>query len=69
MPFSEMNQHTLEDLKQRHPAGARTGQDVRPTNACEQMMEQLQRSLRGAVQQLLDRLVQKLIDEGHITID
>ena len=29
MGFSEWNQHTLEDLKNAHPAGARAGRDVR----------------------------------------
>src|ERR1039457_2213029 len=55
MPFSEWNQHTLEDLKK----------------AIQQALEQGQLfdrdSLNEMMEKLLENLVQKMVDEGQIT--
>src|SRR6266446_2174589 len=68
MPFSEWNSHTLEDLKNAIQQALEQGK-MFPDERLEQMMEKLQGLSEEQVQQLLDRLVQKLIDDGHITID
>src|SRR6266853_752113 len=68
MPFSEWNSHTLEDLKNAIQQALEQGK-MFPDDRLEQMMEKLQGLSEEQVQQLLDRLLQKLIDDGHITID
>src|SRR5882724_1076374 len=68
MPFSEWNQHTLEDLKNAIQQALEQGK-MFPDERLEQMMEKLQGLSEEEVQQLLDRLLQKLVDDGHITID
>src|SRR5579864_3686851 len=68
MPFSEMNEHTLEDLKNAIQQALEQGK-MFDDERLEQMMEQLKNLSEEQMQQLLDRLVQKLIDDGHITIE
>src|SRR5215469_11264388 len=68
MPFSEWNQHSLEDLKNAIQQALEQGK-MFPDERLEQMMEKLQGLSEEQVQQLLDRLLQKLIDDGHITIE
>jgi Ca-activated chloride channel family protein len=68
MPFSEMNEHTLEDLKNAIQQTLEQGK-MFDDERLEQMMEQLKNLSEEQMQQLLDRLVQKLIDDGHITIE
>src|SRR5690348_3870723 len=66
MPFSELNQRTLEDLKRAIQQALEEGK-MFPDDRLEQMMEQLKAMSEEQIQQLLDRLVQKLVDDGHIT--
>jgi len=68
MPFSESNQHTLEDLKNAIQQALEQGK-LFPNEQLEQMMEKLQALSEEQMQQLLDRLMQKLLDDGHITIE
>ena len=68
MPFSEWNQHTLEDLKNAIQRALEQG-DLFDNDALQEMMERLQNMSAEQMDQLLDRLVQKMIDEGHITVD
>src|SRR5579872_679187 len=68
MPFSEWNQHTLEDLKNAIQQALEQGK-MFPDDRMEQMMEKLQGLSEEQLQQLLDRLIQKMVDDGHITID
>jgi Ca-activated chloride channel family protein len=68
MPFSEWNQHTLEDLRNAIQQALEQGK-MFPDERLEQMMQQLQNLSEEQLQQLLDRLLQKLIDDGHITVD
>src|SRR5579859_6705345 len=63
MPFSEWNQHTLEDLKEAIQKALEEGK-LFSDERLQQMMEQLQAMSEEQLQQLLDRLVQKLIDDG-----
>src|SRR5215469_15421689 len=68
MPFSEWNQHTLEDLKNAIQQALEQGK-MFPDDRMEQMMEKLRGLSEEQLRQLLDRLVQKLIDDGHVSID
>jgi Ca-activated chloride channel family protein len=65
MQFSEMNGQTLEDLKRAIERALREGQLFNDGEA-ERMMERLQNLSPEQLDQLLDRLAQKLIDEGYL---
>ena len=68
MPFSELNEHTLEDLKNAIQRALEQG-GLFDNDALQEMMERIQNMSPEQMDQLLDRLVQKLIDEGHITVE
>jgi Ca-activated chloride channel homolog len=68
MPFSEWNQHTLEDLKKAIQQALEQGQ-LFDDQSLQEMMERLQAMSPEQMEQLLDRLVQKMIDEGHISVE
>ena len=68
MPFSEWNQHTLEDLKKAIQQALEEGKFFN-SEQLQEMMERLQNMSAEQMDQLLDRLVQKMVDEGQITID
>jgi Ca-activated chloride channel family protein len=68
MPFSEMNPHTLEDLKRAIQQALEEGK-LFPDDRMQELMEKLQSMSDEQLQQMLDKLVEKLVDEGHITIE
>ncbi|HUO28815.1 MAG TPA: hypothetical protein VMU80_06345 [Bryobacteraceae bacterium] len=68
MPFSEWNEHTLEDLKNAIQQALERG-DLFDNEQMREMMERLQNMSPEQMQKLLDNLVQKMIDEGHITVE
>src|SRR5215471_19465071 len=68
MPFSEWNQHTLEDLQRAIQQALEDGR-LFDNEHLQEMMQRLRNMSQEQMQQLLDRLVQKMIDEGHITVD
>ena len=68
MPFSEWNEHTLEDLKNAIQRALEQG-ELFDNDALQEMMERLQNMTAEQMDQLLDRLVQKMIDEGQITVE
>jgi len=68
MPFSEWNQHTLEDLKKAIQDALEHG-ELFNDETLREMMERLAKMTPEQMDQLLDRLVQKMVDEGQITID
>ncbi|MGO9255432.1 MAG: vWA domain-containing protein [Bryobacteraceae bacterium] len=68
MPFSEWNQRTLEDLKKAIQQALEEGK-LFDDQSLQEMMERLQAMSPEQLEQLLDRLVQKMIDEGHITVE
>jgi Ca-activated chloride channel family protein len=68
MPFSELNEQTLEELKNAIQRALEQG-NLFDNEALQEMMERIQNMSAEQVDQLLDRLVQKLIDEGHITVE
>jgi Ca-activated chloride channel family protein len=67
MPFSEWNEHTLEDLKKAIQQALEQG-DLFDNESMREMMERLQNLTPEQLQKLLDNLVQKMIDEGQITV-
>jgi Ca-activated chloride channel family protein len=67
MPFSEWNEHSLEDLQKAIQQALEQGQLFDNENMRE-MMERLQNLTSEQMQKLLDNLVQKMIDEGQITV-
>jgi Ca-activated chloride channel family protein len=68
MGFSEWNQHTLEDLKNAIQRALEQGELFDPSQA-ERIQESLQNMSPEQMDQMLDRLVQKLVDEGYINTD
>src|SRR5579872_7493739 len=67
MPFSEWNQHTLEDLKRAIQEALEKGR-LFDDAAMREMMERLQALTPEQMDGLLEKLVQKMVDEGQITI-
>ena len=68
MQFSEMNQQTLEDLKQAIERALESGELFDP-NQAEQMLERLQQMSAPQREKLLQNLVEKLQDAGYINMD
>ena len=66
--FSEWNSNDLEELKQAIQRALESG-ELFPQERLQQMMEQLQAMSQEQMQQLVDNLIQKLVDEGHLTVD
>jgi len=65
--FMEMDQRTMEDLKQAIQRALESG-DLFPDDQMQQMMEKLQSMSPDQLNQLLESLVQKLAEEGHVSI-
>src|SRR5947199_10779164 len=65
MPFSEWNQHTLEDLKKAIQQALENGSMFDEENL-QEMMERLQKMSPEQMDKLLENLVQKMVDEGQI---
>ena len=68
MPFTELNEQTMEQLKNAIQRALEQG-NLFDNDALQEMMERIQNMSSEQIDQLLDRLVQKLIDEGHITVE
>ncbi len=66
MPFSEWNQHTLEDLKKAIQQALEQGK-LFDNDSLNEMMERLQKMSPEQMDKLLENLVQKMVDEGQIT--
>jgi Ca-activated chloride channel family protein len=67
MPFSEWNQHTLENLKKAIQQALEAGK-LFDDESLQEMMERLQNLSPEQLDKLLDNLIQKMVDEGQITI-
>ena len=65
MRFNELNQQTLEDLKEAIERALREG-SLFDSEQAEAMQQQLDNMAPEDLDQLLNRLVQKLSDEGYI---
>src|ERR1700689_1529417 len=68
MQFSEFNQHTLEDLKRAIEEALARG-DFLDQERAEQIRQSLESMSPEDLDKLVDRLVQKLVDEGYINTE
>jgi Ca-activated chloride channel homolog len=68
MPFSEWDEHTLEDLKKAIQQALEQG-ELFDNEHMREMMERLANLSPEQMEKLLENLVQKMIDEGQITIE
>jgi Ca-activated chloride channel homolog len=68
MQFQEWNQQTMEDLKRAIQEALESGQ-LFPDDQMQQMLEKLASMSPEQLDQLLESLVQKLAEEGHISTD
>jgi Ca-activated chloride channel homolog len=68
MQFSEWNQQSLEDLKRAIQEALENGQ-LFPDDQMQQMLEKLAAMSPEQLDQLVENLVQKLVDEGQISVD
>jgi Ca-activated chloride channel family protein len=66
-PFMDMDQQTMDELKQAIQRALESG-DLFPDDQIEKMMEKLQSLSPEQMEKLLENLVQKLAEEGHISI-
>ena len=68
MQFSEFNSNTLEDLKRAIEQALERGELFDPERA-DQIRQQLEAMSEEQLDQLLSRLVQKLVEEGYINTE
>jgi Ca-activated chloride channel family protein len=68
MQFSEFNSNTLEDLKRAIEQALERG-DFFDRERADQIRQQLEAMSQEELDQLLSRLVQKLVDEGYINTE
>src|SRR5919107_1237567 len=68
MQFNEMDPNALERLKEAIEQALRNG-ELFDQERADQMAEQLQNMSSEQFEQLLERMVQKLADEGYINLE
>src|SRR5436305_6781617 len=68
LQFSEMNQHTLEDLKQAIDRALESGDLFDPEQA-EQIRHQLEKMSAQQREKIIELLIQKLEQAGYIDMD
>ena len=68
MQFSEFNEHSLDELKRAIEEALQRGDFFDPERA-EQIKQKLESMSEEEMDQLLGRLVQKLVDEGYINTE
>ncbi len=68
MQMTEMNQHTMEDLKQALMRALQSGEPFDPEQA-ERLRQALENMSPEELDQLLSRLVQKLMDDGYLSTE
>lgn len=68
MPFQQWNEHTMDQLKDAIREALERG-DLFPDERMQELLERLQAMSAEEFEQLINRLVQKLVDDGHITVE
>src|SRR5579871_3195679 len=68
MGFSEWNQHTLEDLKNALQRALERG-DAFDNDQAQRIQQALESMSPEQMDELMNRLVEKLADEGYINVD
>ena len=66
--FSEANEHTIEDLKRAIERALQEGK-LFDDDGMQEMMDRLQSLSPEQMDKLLDKLAQKMVDEGYINVD
>ena len=66
--FSEANEHTIEDLKRAIERALQEGK-LFDDDGMQVMMDRLQSLSPEQMDKLLDKLAQKMVDEGYINVD
>jgi Ca-activated chloride channel family protein len=66
--YGEWNEHTLEDLKNAIQQALEKG-ELFDEEALREMMEQLGKMSPEQMDKLIENLIQKMVDEGQITIE
>ena len=67
MQFNEMNEHSLENLKQALQRAIEQG-EMFDADQAERIRQQLEKMSEEQMDQLMNRLVQKLVDDGYISL-
>src|SRR5271163_2213332 len=68
MGFSEWNQHSLEDLKNAIQRALEQG-EMFDADQAQRIQQALENMSPEELDKLMNRLVQKLVDEGYINVD
>src|SRR5262244_3659116 len=68
MPFSEWNQHTLEDLKNAIQQALEQGK-LFDDDAMQDKMEGVRQMDPEQMDSFLEKLIQKMVDEGQISME
>src|ERR1039457_6549304 len=68
MPGGDWDDHTLDNLKQAIQRALESGQ-LFNQDALQEMMERLRSLSPEQMEQLLDNLIQKMVNEGQVTIE
>jgi Ca-activated chloride channel family protein len=66
--FSDANEHTLDDLKRAIERALQEGK-LFDDDRMQEMMERLQSMSAEQMDKLLDKLAQKMVDEGYINVE
>jgi Ca-activated chloride channel family protein len=66
--FSEWNSNDLEELRKAIEQALQSG-ELFPQDQLEKMMQQLESMSQEQMDKLVDNLVQKLVEEGHLTLN
>jgi Ca-activated chloride channel homolog len=67
--FSELNQQTLESLREAIERAIREGNLFNDDTRAQQLAQQLENMSPEEIDRLIERLIQKLADEGYINSD
>ncbi|MEO8661385.1 MAG: VWA domain-containing protein [Bryobacteraceae bacterium] len=67
MQFNELNEHSLENLKQALQRAIEQG-EMFDAERADRIREQLEKMSEEQMDQLMNRLVQKLVDDGYISL-
>jgi len=68
MGFSEWNQHSLEDLKNAIQRALEQG-EIFDADQAQRIQQALENMSPEQMDEMMNRLVQKLVDEGYINVD
>jgi Ca-activated chloride channel homolog len=68
MPFYEMDPHNFEQLKRAIEQALMNG-ELFPKERADQLRQMLEQMSGEDLEQLIQKMVQKLVDEGYLTVD